>query len=342
MIPKVAPPTTDAASVAPPAAGDSADSGVFDVLLTLQSLASASASANSAAAAANAQQASSLEGADLLAGTLEDLDDSSDDASDPTDSAEGALWFLSTLLPASKISVPGGAADAAATAHFQKDAAQPGAAAQVGAQAGAPVGAQAGTVTELAKAFAFGPTTADAANPQVPAPNLQAAAMPVIDASGWSSLTGPAEFLAQSKQATVERAEAAQLATHVRDPRWVDDLGNRLASMVRTGESSASLQLTPVDLGPLEVNVSVRENQATVHFGASNAETRALLEASMPRLREMLAAQGFQLMDSSVSHGFARQARHEAAGTPRVDALGESPIVAVQPIHITGLLDLYA
>ena len=65
------------------------------------------------------------------------------------------------------------------------------------------------------------------------------------------------------------------------------------ASMVRTGESSASLQLTPVDLGPLEVNVAVRDNQATVHFGAANAETRALLEASMPRLREMLAPQGF-------------------------------------------------
>jgi flagellar hook-length control protein FliK len=122
----------------------------------------------------------------------------------------------------------------------------------------------------------------------------------------------------------------------------VEDLGNRLASMVRTGESSASLQLTPVDLGPLEVNVSVRDNQATVHFGAANADTRALLEASMPRLREMLAAQGFALMDSSVSHGFARQTRHESAGTPRIDGIGEAPTISAQPIHITGLLDLYA
>jgi flagellar hook-length control protein FliK len=139
-----------------------------------------------------------------------------------------------------------------------------------------------------------------------------------------------------------ERVESTTLTTHVRDPRWADDLGNRLASMVRTGESSASLQMTPVDLGPLEVNVAVRDNQATVHFGAASAETRALLEASIPRLREMLASQGFQLMDSSVSHGFARQTRHEAAGTPRVDALGESPTVTATRTHITGLLDLYA
>jgi flagellar hook-length control protein FliK len=140
----------------------------------------------------------------------------------------------------------------------------------------------------------------------------------------------------------VERVESAPLTTHVRDPRWADDLGNRLASMVRTGESSASLQLTPVDLGPLEVNVAVRDQQATVHFGAANAETRALLEASIPRLREMLAAQGFSLMDSSVSHGFARQTRHEAAGTPRVDGVGESPTPSPQVTQIRGLLDLYA
>jgi hypothetical protein len=56
----------------------------------------------------------------------------------------------------------------------------------------------------------------------------------------------------------------------------------------------------------------------------------------------MLASQGFQLMDSSVSHGFARQTRHESAGTPRVDGIGESPTIATGATHITGLLDLYA
>ena len=65
-------------------------------------------------------------------------------------------------------------------------------------------------------------------------------------------------------------------------------------------------------------------------------------QASMPRLREMLASQGFQLMDSSVSHGFARQTRHESAGTPRVDSLGEAPTTSAAAIRITGLLDLYA
>jgi flagellar hook-length control protein FliK len=332
MISKVAPPVAETAGVAAPAAGDTADSGVFDVLLSLQSLASASADA----AAVSAQQAASVEGADLLAETLEEpSEDSADDAtSDPANSADGALWFLNALLPAPKAPVPAGTTGAAVAAHSHQDA---------------PVivvvresAAQAASTTDLAQAFAFGPTTAEAGDSPATASNIQAGTTPVIDTTTWNSLTGPAEFFAHARHGSAERVESASMATHVRDPRWADDLGNRLASMVRTGESSASLQLTPQDLGPLEVNVSVRDNQATVHFGASNAETRALLEASMPRLREMLAAQGFALMDSSVSHGFARQTRHEAAGVPRIDAIGESPGITAQPIHISGLLDLYA
>lgn len=332
MISKVAPPVTEAAGIPMPAAGDPADSGVFDVLLSLQSLASADAEA----AAVNAQQASLLEGADLLAETLEEpSEDSSDDATgDAANSADGALWFLNALLPTPKAPMATGTPGAAVPTHAHQDAPAIAVAPQAAAQAG--------STTDLAQAFVFGPTTAEEGDPKSTAPDPRAGTTPVIDTTTWNSLTGPAELFAHAKHATAQRVESAAIATHVRDPRWADDLGNRLASMVRTGESSASLQLTPQDLGPLEVNVSVRDNQATVHFGATNADTRALLEASMPRLREMLAAQGFALMDSSVSHGFARQTRHEAAGVPRIDAIGESPGVTAQPIHISGLLDLYA
>jgi flagellar hook-length control protein FliK len=198
--------------------------------------------------------------------------------------------------------------------------------------------------SDLTKAFAV--SLADAAGADAASTDAKLASAKsgagTADTTTWTYMSGPAELFGHTPRHAVERLESATLTTHVRDPRWADDLGNRLASMVRTGESSASLQLTPVDLGPMEVNVNVRDNQATVHFAAANAETRALLEASIPRLREMLAAQGFALMDSSVSHGFARQTRHESAGTPRVDAIGESPTAAATLTHITGLLDTYA
>ena len=328
MISNVALQSADAACTAP-STGETADTGAFDALLALQSLINADAESG-----VNTQLAGALEGADALA---ESQDDGVDDSSDDTGS-DVALWFFGAPLPALKVPMSPVAGGASVAAQVQNDplaTSGPVAAAVSSA-------AQSDTAKDLAQAFLFAGADSAAGDSQLPAPDTKAAT-PVIDTTTWNSLSVSADLFAQApRQGNVERAEAGSLTMHIRDPRWVEDLGNRLASMVRTGESSASLQLTPVDLGPLEVNVSVRDNQATVHFGAANADTRALLEASMPRLREMLAAQGFQLMDSSVSHGFARQTRHESAGTPRVDGIGEVPTISAQPIHITGLLDLYA
>jgi flagellar hook-length control protein FliK len=151
-----------------------------------------------------------------------------------------------------------------------------------------------------------------------------------------------AEMLAHApRHATAN--DQATIATPARDPRWAEDFSTRIALMVRGGESSASLQLTPVDLGPMEVSITVRDSQASIHFGAAQAETRALIESSIPQLREMLAAQGFQLMDASVSQGFARQTRPEIPGVSRGQVEPESEVAAVRTrVTLDGLLDTYA
>jgi flagellar hook-length control protein FliK len=330
MISNVAVKSTEAAgSNAPATASDSADTGdtgAFDALLAL--------AGEDTVTDLSAQLAGALEGADLPGA----LDDSEDCSADDAELSPGdALSFLTALLPLAQ--KPVAAPDAAASSPAVTG--QPDA---VSASAGGAISLAAngdGTSGDLVQAFASGIGDAGGTDSKAVAANAAAAA-PTPDTSTWNSMTGPAEMFAHGARHAPGRVESNAFTTHVRDPRWADELGNRLASMVRTGESSASLQMTPVDLGPLEVNVAVRDNQATVHFGAANAETRALLEASIPRLREMLASQGFQLMDSSVSHGFARQTRHESAGTPRVDAIGESPTAVATLTHITGLLDLYA
>ena len=149
-----------------------------------------------------------------------------------------------------------------------------------------------------------------------------AAANEAVDAASTDATTAQdatagiaraAEWLSHGPR-HVAGAARDVIPTPVHSPRWAEDFGARVSLMVRGGESSASLQLSPVDLGPVEINVTVRDSQASIHFGAAQAETRALLEASIPRLREMLAAQGFNLLDASVSQGFARQARPDVAG----------------------------
>jgi hypothetical protein len=155
------------------------------------------------------------------------------------------------------------------------------------------------------------------------------------------TLARAAEILSAATRSATD-VEKTTLTTPARDPRWADELGARVSLMIRARESTASLQLTPVDLGPVEVNVTVKDSQATVHFGASQADTRALLEAAMPRLREMLAAQGFQLTDSSVSSGFARSQGQAPRGETRAGAEAETSTTESRVVRSLGLLDLYA
>jgi len=138
-------------------------------------------------------------------------------------------------------------------------------------------------------------------------------------------------------------APEARLSTPVHDTRWADALAHRLVLMARHGESVASLKLVPVDLGPLDIQISVRDGEASVHFGAANQETRAVLEASMPRLRELLSAQGLQLSNASVSHQSGGQNRPErSSSTGAVSAVGEETEVTSAQVVSTSLLDTYA
>lgn len=125
---------------------------------------------------------------------------------------------------------------------------------------------------------------------------------------------------------------------------WADELGTRMTLMADRGLHSASLRLSPEHLGPLEVRIAIRDDQASVWFGAAHADTRAAIEQALPRLRELFASQGLSLADAGVFH-------EPPQGQPRLSpALPSSPeaasaeaeaIAQVGPIRL-GLVDEYA
>jgi flagellar hook-length control protein FliK len=159
-------------------------------------------------------------------------------------------------------------------------------------------------------------------------------------ADNWMSALGDLTAKRAPEAAAIVEG---RLPTPVHDARWADALAHRLVMMARDGESVASLKLVPVDLGPLDIQISVRDGQASVHFGAAHPETRAVLEASMPRLRELLGAQGLQLANASVSHQSAGQNRPErSSGPTAVGAVTDEPEAASAKVISTSLLDLYA
>jgi flagellar hook-length control protein FliK len=121
------------------------------------------------------------------------------------------------------------------------------------------------------------------------------------------SLQGPtAPFQLQPQQVQAQQATHAHNAvTHtvhspVGSAAWADEVGTRVVMMTESGNHTASLKLSPEHLGPLEINITVRDDKASVWFGAAHADTRAAIETALPRLREMFESQGLSLADAGV------------------------------------------
>jgi flagellar hook-length control protein FliK len=72
-------------------------------------------------------------------------------------------------------------------------------------------------------------------------------------------------------------------------------LGERLVALGQDGLQTARLRLHPDSLGALDVRIRVDAGQAEVWFGTGQAEARDAIEGTLPRLREMFAAQGIEL-----------------------------------------------
>lgn len=89
--------------------------------------------------------------------------------------------------------------------------------------------------------------------------------------------------------------------TPVRDAAWGDKLGERVLMLSGNQVKTAEIKLTPADLGPLRVRISVEEGAAHVSFHAQHAVTREAIEQALPRLREMLADSGLSLGQADVS-----------------------------------------
>jgi len=99
-------------------------------------------------------------------------------------------------------------------------------------------------------------------------------------------------------------APGSAIQTPVSRPEWGHELGQRVLWMTGgNGSQQAELKLNPPQLGPLEVRVVVRNDEVSVFFNANHAVTREALEQAMPRLREMLGANGIQLAEANVGGG---------------------------------------
>ncbi len=105
------------------------------------------------------------------------------------------------------------------------------------------------------------------------------------------------------------------LALPVQQAGWDQAMGERVVWMTRSNIQQAQIQLNPRELGPIEIKISMQNDQTHVNFVAHHATTREAIEAALPRLREMLGEQGLNLGQADVSqHSFGDSQRQAGVG----------------------------
>jgi len=170
------------------------------------------------------------------------------------------------------------------------------------------------------------------------------------------SASGPGGFQAQMGVSSHFQTNATantqttndKVSSPVGSTAFNDEVGGKVTWMASQKVQSASLQITPEHMGPVEVRISMQDGATSVAFSANHADTRAALEQALPRLREMFATQGLTLSDASVSQQSPRGQPQKqgvaalgASGGAAAEDDSTSSIGAVSSARL-GLLDTYA
>ena len=112
---------------------------------------------------------------------------------------------------------------------------------------------------------------------------------------------GPAEPM---DSAPAELTELPAIDAQL-DPALVSDefqgqLGERVISAIRQDLNSAEIRVTPQELGPVRIGLTMDGDTAHVTFSAEHGATRQALQDTLPTLRDMLANEGWQLGQAEV------------------------------------------
>ena len=127
--------------------------------------------------------------------------------------------------------------------------------------------------------------------------------------------TAALDSTAFSQLLPVGKTLSSSIGASIQSPQWGQQMTEQVSVMLKGGVQQAEIKLNPANLGPMEIKLSLNDDQASVSFIAQHAPVREALDAALPRLREMLEQQGLNLADVDVStQSEQQQAEDQSAG----------------------------
>lgn len=219
----------------------------------------------------------------------------------------------------------------------------------------APVAGTAGTATAPAPAGPALPAMAAGGEGSVPAlvlagAEVNAAALPEPSpaAAPFALHLAPAPGHGNTAGATAVPLSAPPDAPvpQLQGEGFADDIGTHVQWLAGQKIGHAHIRIAPQELGPVEVRLQLDGDRVRADFTSAQPEVRQALESSLPRLREMLGQQGFELAHAGVgqqshSPGNGSGQSRTGPGDDAATAADDTPTPAPRTLRL-GLLDAYA
>lgn len=125
------------------------------------------------------------------------------------------------------------------------------------------------------------------------------------------------------------------------------DLSQKVQLMINAKEQSAKVEVSPQDLGNIEIKIVQEADKMHISFIASQIETQQLIEASLDKLKHQVQMHGLDLGNVSVSH------QNSSSGQQMAKNKGYKHVTQDSAINVpsavlntmrspTSMLDIYA
>ncbi len=119
-----------------------------------------------------------------------------------------------------------------------------------------------------------------------------------------------------------------QAATTLNQTALSQSMGNSVQWMLKENLQEANIRVKPSELGPINIKLSMNNDQLSMSLNAAHAATREALEASLPKVREAFAASNLNLGNVDVSD---QQLPQHQQGSQLADYSGESADEYIRP-----------
>lgn len=126
--------------------------------------------------------------------------------------------------------------------------------------------------------------------------DMQASITPATAQNQPTSAANPSA-LAESKAA----GSGNHIQAYLGQSEWHQAISQKVMWMIGASEQTAVLTLNPPDLGPLQVVISVNNDQADATFTSANPDVRQALQDGLSNLRDKLNESGLQLGQANIN-----------------------------------------